>query len=108
MAMSAASAASATQLKQLKASPADRINGKIKLSTNNAQNGPNSQARGNADSASAAAGPASVNNAPNGTAATRAGQPDGLSPEQRRRVSGRTPLTQEEQKNILRKKVRLP
>jgi hypothetical protein len=108
MAMSAASAASATQLKQIKASPADRINGKIKLSTNNAQNGANGQPRGTTDSASAAAGTSSVNGAPNGTAASKAGQPDGLSPEQRRRVSGRTPLTQEEQKNILRKKVRLP
>jgi len=113
MATTAPGASSATQLKQIKASPADRINGKIKLSSGTSSATTTAaqakqQADSNAASASAAAGPSSANAAPNGTgpaAATKGPQPEGSSPEQRRRVSGRANLTPEEQKMMLRKRV---
>jgi len=83
-------ATSSTHLKQIKASPVERINGKIKIQNklDSNQNAPNS-------------GP------PHGTSAkpTTAPQAEGLSPDQRRRVSGRHQMTPEEQKIALRKRV---
>jgi hypothetical protein len=84
-----ATTASNTNLKQIKASPAERVNGKIKL-----QN----KADVNAN--------APANAAPNGTAkATGEQQTAALSPEQRRRVSGRPQMTSEEQRLAMRKRV---
>jgi hypothetical protein len=81
-----ATSTSNSNLKQIKASPADKINGKVKI-----QN----KADGNA-----ALPPA------NGFAkATGEHQTTALSPDQRRRVSGRGPPTTEEQRMILRKRV---
>ena len=88
-------AISNTHLKQIKASPAERINGKIKIQ--NKQDIP---------------GKTNIKGASNGTAsgtavkATTGQQGEGLSPEQRRRVSGRPQMTPEEQKQALRKRVR--
>jgi len=112
MATTASGASSATQLKQIKATPTERINGKIKLTsgtstatTTAAQ--AKQQTESNAASVSAGARPSFANAAPNGTGpstATKGPQPEG-SPEQRRRVSGRANLTPEEQKMMLRRRV---
>ena len=84
-----ATSTSNTNLKQIKASPADRINGKIKI-----QN----KADVNANTP--------VNAAPNGSAkGTGEQRTTALSPEQRRRVSGRPQMTTEEQRLALRKRV---
>lgn len=88
--MTMSTTTSNTHLKQIKASPAERINGKVK-----AQNKQDSNGVGNI--------------APNGTTAkvTNAGV-EGLSPEQqKRRVSGRPQMTSEEQRLALRKRVRI-
>ena len=78
-----------TYLKQIKASPAERINGKVKLP-------PKSEANGSLSA-----------NAPNGTTGKgpNGQQAEGMSPEQRKRVSGRPQMTTEEQKIALRKRV---
>ena len=74
-----------SQLKQIKASPAERINGKIKI-----QN---------------------TNGVPNGTAATINGKPstgpqgEVLNSDQRRKATGRPQMTTEEQRQALRKRV---
>jgi hypothetical protein len=74
-----------TYLKQIKASPVERINGKVKLPA---------KTEGGV-----------VGNGHN-SGSTKAGQQgEGMSPEQRRRVSGRPPMTSEEQKVALRKRV---
>ena len=84
-----ATTTSNTNLKQIKASPADRINGKIKI-------------QNKADvTASTPANPA-----PNGTAkGIGETQTTALSPDQRRRVSGRPQMTTEEQRLAMRKRV---
>jgi hypothetical protein len=80
--MTMSAAGGNTYLKQIKASPVERINGKVKL-------------------------PAKTEGAVVGNGqSTKAGQQgEGMSPEQRRRVSGRPPMTSEEQKVALRKRV---
>jgi hypothetical protein len=80
-----------TYLKQIKTLPAERINGKVKLPTKAESNG----------SASA--------NVQNNTVGkgTNVQQGEGLSPEQRRRASGRQLMTPEEQKIQLRRRVYL-
>ena len=84
-----------TQLKQLKASNSERINGKVKIQTK-------------ADPSFTIApnpGPnATSSKAPNGV---QAQEVEGVSPEQRRRASGRPQMTPEEQKLALRKRVSL-
>jgi hypothetical protein len=90
--MAMSTTTSNTHLKQIKASPAERINGKVKAQS---KQDSNSNGVGNIVSNGTAA---KVTN--NGT--------DGLSPEQqRRRVSGRPQMTSEEQKMALRKRVRM-
>lgn len=84
-----------THLKQIKASPAERINGKIKIQ--NKQDYPPLN-NGNV--------PTSGNAAATTGKATTGQQGEGLSPEQRRRVSGRPQMTTEEQRLALRKRVR--
>jgi hypothetical protein len=74
-----------TYLKQIKASPAERVNGKVKLP--------------------AKTDGGVVGNGQNGGTGKGGQQGEGLSPEQRRRVSGRPPMTSEEQKVALRKRV---
>jgi hypothetical protein len=84
-----------THLKQVKASTADRINGKVKI-----QNKQDSNSN------------VTTGSTPNGTPGkvTNGLQPqqqaEGLSPEQRRRVSGRPQMTAEEQRLALRKRVK--
>jgi hypothetical protein len=91
-----ATAAGNTQLKQIKALPTERINGKIKIQNKQDMSSPNVT---------------NANVAPNGTIpnvnakAVSGQQGEGLSPEQRRRVSGRPQMTTEEQKQALRKRV---
>jgi hypothetical protein len=89
-----ATTTSNTHLKQIKASPAERINGKIKIQNKQDANGTNISTNANG---------------PNGTApaktATGGQQIEGLSPEQRRRVSGRPQVTTEEQKLAFRRRV---
>jgi hypothetical protein len=82
-----------TQLKQIKASSAERINGKIKIQ--NKQDFTNMT---------------NTNGVPNGTAASTNGKPatgqgEVLSLDQRRRASGRPQMTTEEQRQALRKRV---
>ena len=83
-----------TQLKQIKASPAERINGKIKIQ--NKQDFTNLT---------------NTNGVPNGTVTTANGKPttgqqgEGLTPDQRRKTSGRPQMTTEEQRLALRKRV---
>jgi hypothetical protein len=83
-----------THLKQIKASPAERINGKVKIQNKQdyppAANG-NVLTNGNAAATTAKA--------------TTGQQGEGLSPEQRRRVSGRPQMTTEEQRLAMRKRV---
>lgn len=83
-----ATTTSNTNLKQIKASPAERINGKIK---------PQNKVDNNAN--------APANPAPNGSAKGTGEQQTALSPDQRRRVSGRPQMTTEEQRLALRKRV---
>lgn len=80
-----------TFLKQIKTLPVERINGKVKLSTKAESNG---SASANAQSSTVGKG-------------ANAQQGEGLSPEQRRRASGRQLMTPEEQKIQLRKRVYL-
>jgi hypothetical protein len=83
-----------TQLKQIKASPAERINGKIKIQ--NKQDFTNLT---------------NTNSVPNGTATTTNGKPasgqqgEVITLEQRRKTSGRPQMTTEEQRLALRKRV---
>lgn len=88
------SGTSNTHLKQIKALPAERINGKIRIQ--------NKQ-----DYASMTNGNVTTNgNASTATGKATSGQQgEGFSPEQRRRVSGRPQMTTEEQKLALRKRV---
>ena len=82
--------ASSTHLKQVKASPAERINGKVKVP--NKLDQPQNQAQ---------------TPAPNGTAAklTSAPQQEASAQDARRKASGRSQLTFEEQKQQMRKRV---
>ena len=88
------STASNTQLKQIKASPAERINGKIKIQ--NKQDFTNMT---------------NTSGVPNGAAATTNGKPttgqqgEVITPEQRRKPTGRPQMTTEEQRQALRKRV---
>jgi len=83
-----------THLKQIKASPAERINGKIKIQNKQEYS---SVTNGNI--------PTNGNAAATTGKATTGQQGEGLSPEQRRRVSGRAQMTTEEQRLALRKRV---
>ena|SRR5215471_18905031 len=88
------STTSNTQLKQIKASPAERINGKIKIQ--------NKQDFTNMTNTSGVS---------NGTTTTTNGKPttgqqgEVLTPEQRRKTTGRPQMTTEEQRQALRKRV---
>lgn len=88
MAMSAS--ASSTHLKQMKASPAERINGKVKVPNKLDQQQTQPQTP-----------------APNGTVAkpTSAPQQEASAQDARRKASGRSQLSFEEQKQQMRKRV---
>jgi len=89
-----------TNSKQVKPASTDRLNGKIKL-----------QNKLDASAASASSnvvvnGSTTTSSTASATAKSTAqgGQVEGMSPEQRRRVSGRPQMTAEEQKIALRKR----
>jgi hypothetical protein len=102
-----------TNVKQIKAASNDRINGKIKLQNNKSDaassgSAPSSNAVVNGSTTTSAGAPS--NGSSSGAVAKSmttqgGGQPEQLSPEQRKRVSGRGAMTAEEQKMALRKRV---
>lgn len=97
-------------VKQIKASSSgDRINGKVKLQNNNkADGGANANAvngTGSTTSTATASGHTSAVSTGKGGATSNGPAGESLSPEQRRRISGRPQMTTEEQRQVVRKKV---
>jgi|SRR5277367_3576680 hypothetical protein len=92
-----ATTTSNTHVKQIKATSAERINGKVKLQNNKADGTPvNATVNG---------GQSTTSSSGKGGVTTNGSVGEGLSPEQRRRISGRPQMTTEEQRQAVRKKV---
>jgi len=99
-----ATTTSNTHVKQIKATSAERINSKVKLQNNKADGIANvTPVNGTVSSANGA--PPTTISAGKGGASTNGSTGEGLSPEQRRRISGRPQMTTEEQRQAVRKKV---
>jgi hypothetical protein len=99
-----ATTTSNTHVKQIKATSAERINGKVKLQNNKADGSGNATPV-NGTASSANAGQPTTISTGKGGASTNGTAGEGLSPEQRRRISGRPQMTTEEQRQTIRKKV---
>ena len=103
-----ATTTSNTHVKQIKASSGERINGKVKLQNNKADGGANANpanGTGSTTSTATASGHTSAVSSGKGGATTNGPAGESLSPEQRRRISGRPQMTTEEQRQAVRKKV---
>lgn len=98
-------ATSSMNLKQIKAASSDRINGKIKIQ-NKADTSSSTNSNVVVNGSTTAVAPSNTaSTTTNNKSTTQGGQNDQMSPDQRRRVSGRTQMTAEEQKIALRKRV---
>src|SRR5271169_3343210 len=101
-----ATTTSNTHVKQIKGSSGDRINGKVKLQNNNkADGGANATPVNGTVSTTTTSGQPSAISTGKGGATANGTAGEGLSPEQRRRISGRPQMTTEEQRQVVRKKV---